>query len=103
MNRTLLNSLVVIMLSASSVSPALASSHPLSATSNALPLLETVSVYGRITNIDGKRIEIEQSDGKVQTYRISKSRQQQYGLTVGSEVNLGIRRLNNAVISIEEL
>lgn len=103
MNRTLLNSLVVITLSVSSVSPAFASDHRFSATSNALPLLETVSVYGTITDIDGRRVEIAQPGGEVQTYRISRSRQERYGLAVGSQVNLGVRRFNNAVIYIDGL
>lgn len=70
------------------------------ATSNALPLLETVPVRGRITEIDGNRVQLKLANDEIRTYRISKARQQQFGLEVGSEVTLNIRRLNNAVTAI---
>ncbi len=100
MKRLLLNTLAILTLSAASV-PVLAMEHPLSSTSNALPLLETVAVHGKITQIDGKRVQVQLPNGMVEAYYIPESRQQQYGLTVGSEVTLGVRRFNNAVITID--
>lgn len=72
-------------------------------TSNALPLLETDSVGGKITNIEGNQVQVALPNGETQSYRISASRQQQYGLQVGSELVLRVRRLNNAVIAITEV
>lgn len=70
------------------------------ASSNALPLLETDPIRGRITSIDGSRVQLELPNDEVRTYRISESRQERYGLEVGSEVTLRVRRLNNAVTSL---
>lgn len=99
MKRALLKTLVALAISAVST-PVFASDHPLTSTSNALPLLETIPVHGEITHIDGRRVQVQQPDGKVETYRISRLRQQRHGLAVGLEVTLGVRRLNNAVITI---
>jgi hypothetical protein len=71
-----------------------------SATSNALPLLETVAVRGMITNIDGNRVQLRLPNDQVRTYRISRNRQEELGLAVGSEITLHVRRLNNLVTAI---
>lgn len=72
-------------------------------TSNALPLLETTPIHGRITEIDGNRVQIVLPNGETYTYRLSQSRQQQYGLNVGSTLVLHVRRLNQAVIAIRKV
>jgi hypothetical protein len=71
-----------------------------SATSNALPLLESVAVRGIITDIDGNRVQLRLPNDQIRTYRVSQNRQEQLGLAVGSEITLYVRRLNNLVTAI---
>lgn len=115
MKRLLFAALSVVALSAINPSSSLALSarfdaarqdtmnklqHPTTSTSNALPLLDTFSVRGRVANIDGSKVQIERLNGNVETYKISYAQQKRVGLAVGSEVTLEVRRLNNAVISV---
>ncbi|HEY9659748.1 MAG TPA: hypothetical protein V6C65_14930 [Allocoleopsis sp.] len=111
MKRLFLPALLVTIVSALAAFPAQAESdrgmnrinQVFPPTSNALPLLETTTIQGRITGIDGNRVQIVLPHGETHTYRVSQSRQQQNGLNVGSTLVLHVRRLNQAVIAISKV
>ncbi|MBF2046985.1 hypothetical protein HJG54_31500 [Leptolyngbya sp. NK1-12] len=73
----------------------------LTTTSNALPLLESVPIRGIITQIDGSEVQLQLPDQQMRTYRIPRRTQEQFGLAVGSEITLHVRRLNQLVTAID--
>ncbi|MCU0523613.1 MAG: hypothetical protein MUF72_02190 [Elainella sp. Prado103] len=56
-----------------------------------IPQLSDEEVEGRITKIDGDRVELRLSNGELRTYTISEADQTRNRLTVGSEVVLSVR------------
>jgi hypothetical protein len=58
----------------------------------------TQEVRGKVTRIDGKKVEIRTSSGSTRTYEISEADQQRNRISVGSDVVLTVR--GDSVVAI---